>query len=104
MSDSLFASAALSPAGTRETAFVHAISAAGLAHALTRACSSGRMDDCGCDRSVRGVSKEGFKVSPLLPELFTYLVEKPAKRYLLCVCCLIFGIVEFVGLWGILML
>ena len=51
-------------AGTRETAFVHAISAAGLAHALTRACSSGRMDDCGCDRSVRGVSKEGFKVRP----------------------------------------
>lgn len=51
------------PAGTRETAFVHAISAAGLAHALTRACSSGRMDDCGCDRSVRGESKDGFKWS-----------------------------------------
>ncbi|XP_037085380.1 protein Wnt-4a-like [Pollicipes pollicipes] len=51
------------PSGTRETAFVHAISSAGLAHALTRACSSGRMDDCGCDRSVHGVSAEGFQWS-----------------------------------------
>ncbi|EFX72339.1 putative secreted signaling factor WNT4, partial [Daphnia pulex] len=42
-------------------AFVHAISAAGVAHALTRACSAGELDDCGCDRTVRGASPEGFQ-------------------------------------------
>ena len=47
--------------GTREAAFVHAISAAGVAHALTRACSAGELDDCGCDRTVRGPSADGFQ-------------------------------------------
>ena len=51
----------LSHEGTREAAFVHAISAAGVAHALTRACSAGELDDCGCDRTVRGASPEGFQ-------------------------------------------
>jgi len=31
---------------------VHAISAAGVAHAVTRSCSSGLLDRCGCDRTV----------------------------------------------------
>ena len=44
-------------------AFVHAISSAGVAHALTRACSSGELEEtCGCDRSLRGMSPEGFQV------------------------------------------
>lgn len=51
----------VSMTGTREAAFVHAISAAGVAHALTRACSAGELDDCGCDRTVRGASPEGFQ-------------------------------------------
>ncbi|KAJ8257820.1 hypothetical protein GJAV_G00190080 [Gymnothorax javanicus] len=46
--------------GTREAAFVYAISAASIAYAVTRACSSGELEKCGCDRSVQGVSPEGF--------------------------------------------
>ncbi|XP_068240095.1 protein Wnt-4-like [Palaemon carinicauda] len=51
------------PQGTREAAFVHAISSAGVAHAITRRCSTGELDDCGCDRSVRGVTQHGFRWS-----------------------------------------
>lgn len=49
--------------GTREAAFVHAISSAGVAHAVTRACSSGQLQKCGCDRTVRGRSPDGFEWS-----------------------------------------
>ncbi|XP_043935504.1 protein Wnt-4-like isoform X2 [Protopterus annectens] len=49
--------------GTREAAFVHAISSAGVAFAVTRACSRGELEKCGCDRKVRGVSPEGFQWS-----------------------------------------
>uniref|UniRef100_A0A6I8N876 Protein Wnt n=1 Tax=Ornithorhynchus anatinus TaxID=9258 RepID=A0A6I8N876_ORNAN len=49
--------------GTREAAFVYAISSAGVAFAVTRACSSGELDKCGCDRTVHGVSPQGFQWS-----------------------------------------
>ncbi|WAR15394.1 WNT4-like protein [Mya arenaria] len=49
--------------GTREVAFVHAISAAGVAHAVTRACSKGDLQTCGCDRTVSGRSSDGFEWS-----------------------------------------
>lgn len=50
-------------AGTREVAFVHAISSAGVAHAVTRACSKGDLQTCGCDGTVKGRSSEGFEWS-----------------------------------------
>nr|AHY22358.1 Wnt3 [Paracentrotus lividus] len=40
--------------GSRETAFVNAILAAGVTHAVTRACSRGDYLECGCDRTHRG--------------------------------------------------
>uniref|UniRef100_UPI00398E8D47 protein Wnt-4-like n=1 Tax=Pristiophorus japonicus TaxID=55135 RepID=UPI00398E8D47 len=51
------------PPGTREAAFVHAVAAAGVAFAITRACSRGELPKCGCDRKVRGPSTEGFEWS-----------------------------------------
>jgi len=33
-------------------AFVHAVSSAGVAHAVTRSCSTGVLDRCGCDKTV----------------------------------------------------
>ena len=45
--------------GTKEMAFVHAISSAGVAHALTKACSAGELENCGCDHSLKGTSPEG---------------------------------------------
>ncbi|RXG54675.1 Protein Wnt-4 [Armadillidium vulgare] len=38
---------------SREKAYVYAISAAGVAYTVTRACSSGELVECGCDDRVR---------------------------------------------------
>lgn len=38
---------------------MYAISSAGVAFAVTRACSSGELEKCGCDRTVHGVSPQG---------------------------------------------
>lgn len=45
---------ALAPPANRETAFVHAISSAGVMYTLTRNCSLGDFDSCGCDDSRNG--------------------------------------------------
>lgn len=39
------------PAGFKETAFLYAISSAGLTHAMAKACSAGRMERCTCDEA-----------------------------------------------------
>lgn len=39
--------------GTREAAFVHAISAAGVAHRITKDCTRGLIEKCGCDMSPK---------------------------------------------------
>lgn len=50
----------------RETAFVHAISSAGVMYTLTRNCSLGDFDNCGCDDSRNGqLGKERRAAVPL---------------------------------------
>nr|XP_045623723.1 protein Wnt-16-like [Procambarus clarkii] len=52
----------LSPAGSKETAFIYAVTSAGVVHAVTHACSSGNLTDCSCDMSKQGLSTpEGWK-------------------------------------------
>ncbi|XP_063050002.1 protein Wnt-8a-like [Engraulis encrasicolus] len=46
-------------AATRETSFVHAISAAGVMFTLTRNCSLGELANCGCDASREGKAGGG---------------------------------------------
>uniref|UniRef100_A0A8C0YJC9 Protein Wnt n=2 Tax=Cyprinus carpio carpio TaxID=630221 RepID=A0A8C0YJC9_CYPCA len=52
---SQFALCALREVGwTKETAFIYAVMAAGLVHAVTRSCSAGNMTECSCDMSLLG--------------------------------------------------
>lgn len=44
--------------GSREAAFVYAISSAGVVYAITRACSQGELKVCSCDPLKRGRSKD----------------------------------------------
>ncbi|RWS29971.1 Wnt16 like-like protein [Leptotrombidium deliense] len=48
--------------GSRETAFLYAITSAGVVHAITQSCSAGNLTDCSCDRSRQGQSTpDGWK-------------------------------------------
>ncbi|KAK2091409.1 hypothetical protein P7K49_030693 [Saguinus oedipus] len=48
---------------SREAAFTYAIIAAGVAHAITAACTQGNLSDCGCDKEKQGQyhRDEGWK-------------------------------------------
>ncbi|XP_076020571.1 protein Wnt-16 [Genypterus blacodes] len=48
--------------GTKETAFIYAVMAAGLVHAVTRSCSQGNTTECGCDSGLQagGSAAEGW--------------------------------------------
>lgn len=47
--------------GSRERAYVYAVSAAGAAYAVTRACSRGEITECGCDGKIRQRPTKGFE-------------------------------------------
>ncbi|ODN05276.1 Protein Wnt-16 [Orchesella cincta] len=48
--------------GSRETAFIYAVTSAGVVHAITQACSSGALNECSCDLSKQGrTTPEGWK-------------------------------------------
>ncbi|XP_066490032.1 protein Wnt-16 [Tiliqua scincoides] len=48
--------------GTKETAFIYAVTAAGLVHSVTHACSAGNMTECSCDPNLQsgGSAREGW--------------------------------------------
>lgn len=46
-----------SVADTRETAFVNAITAAGITYAVTRACAMGHLVECSCDERHRRLNR-----------------------------------------------
>ena len=49
-------------AGGRETAFIYAVTSAGVVHAVTQACSLGNLTECSCDMQKQGLdTPEGWK-------------------------------------------
>ena len=44
---------------SRETAYIYAISSAGVMYSVTRACAKGQLEGCGCDDSVRRKETDG---------------------------------------------
>jgi len=48
--------------GSREKAYVHAITSAGVAYAITKACSKGELNECSCDNKIqRKQSKKNWQ-------------------------------------------
>lgn len=63
--------------GYKEAAFASAISAAGVAHSIARACSQGRLISCGCDPYVnrKGSSKSLRKYLELDKQHFFQTID-----------------------------
>uniref|UniRef100_A0A5F8GZD7 Protein Wnt n=1 Tax=Monodelphis domestica TaxID=13616 RepID=A0A5F8GZD7_MONDO len=53
--------ASLLKRGFKETAFLYAISSAGLTHALAKACSAGRLERCTCDEAPDLENREAWQ-------------------------------------------
>lgn len=52
----------LSGTGSKETAFIYAVTSAGVVHAVTQGCSAGELAECSCDGTNHGRSTpEGWK-------------------------------------------
>ena len=48
--------------GSKETAFLYAVTSAGVVHVVAKACSSGNLTECNCDLySQGGDTPEGWK-------------------------------------------
>uniref|UniRef100_A0A8C9UNU6 Protein Wnt n=1 Tax=Spermophilus dauricus TaxID=99837 RepID=A0A8C9UNU6_SPEDA len=47
--------------GTKETAFIYAVMAAGLVHSVTRSCSAGNMTECSCDTTLQNGGRVCWK-------------------------------------------
>lgn len=48
--------------GSKETAFLYAVTSAGVVHTIAKACASGNLTECGCDARGQGKSTpEGWK-------------------------------------------
>ncbi|CAF0964130.1 unnamed protein product [Adineta ricciae] len=45
--------------GTKESAYIHALTSAGIAYTITKACSTGRLSSCGCDMSMKEKTTNG---------------------------------------------
>ena len=65
-------------AANKETAFVYALTSAAVAHAITKACSAGKLPDCACEpkyhkyygRRLKARCDENFEYGLLFSELF----------------------------------
>lgn len=72
-------------ADSREAAFVYAISAAGIAYSVTRACSRGELTDCSCDNRIRTRRPNNWQwggCSEVSISHYSYLIERSfGKRF-----------------------
>ena len=50
------------PLATKEAAFTHALTSAAMVYAITKACSEGKIQNCGCDTRFNGqVTSQGWQ-------------------------------------------